>query len=136
LVFNQPFPTLSDKKPQVILISPDDKIRLTFSSNQSSVQVSHPSSLLFLPSWFSLLQQVYTAKYFDGKGSRKEFHTTGSPSDGYTKFQAVFLEFQQVIGACLPGKDKLVDAAGGDDTILKPGQIYENWVETEVEVFP
>ncbi|KAH8921665.1 galactose mutarotase-like protein [Atractiella rhizophila] len=114
LVFANP----SSTSPKLILVGPSSSTPrpvLTFTSNQPAVQ-------------------CYTAKFFDGDGTRRASHSSSTDGKGgYEKFQATFLEFQGVIGACLPGKefDTLREKNGGD-SILKKGEVYENWVEVEV----
>ncbi|KAM0746391.1 galactose mutarotase-like protein [Meredithblackwellia eburnea MCA 4105] len=105
--------TPQNSKPQVVLTSPDSKVSLEFRTNQASVE-------------------TYTAAGFNGKYSRKALHCPpGSEKKGYPQYGAVFLEFHYPLASFL--HKKLSDAAGTDG-ILKPGEVYENWVEVDVLV--
>ncbi|KAI0034751.1 galactose mutarotase-like protein [Vararia minispora EC-137] len=96
----------------VELASEKSGIRLVFGTNQSGVQ-------------------FYSYNFASGEGSRKRIHGgSGSfgPGEGYPATSAVFLEFHEPLASYLhPGSNP-----SGDDTILAPGEIYNNYVRADV----
>jgi hypothetical protein len=98
---------------------------------------------------------VYTGGFFDGSGTRKACH--GKVDEGYPKYGpsrsnpilsldlvwvylgelccyhvsgAVFLEFQQPVGTVWTNE---LREKARTDTILRPGEVYENWVRLTVK---
>ncbi|ORY91722.1 galactose mutarotase-like domain-containing protein [Leucosporidium creatinivorum] len=109
---NFAFTSLTRSDPQVVLTSPDDKLSLSFRTNQSTVQ-------------------CYTASGFDSHGpARKSIHDPQSIGP-YARFGAVFLEFHHPLATFL--HPEYAEKAG-TDTVLKAGDVYENFVEIEVKV--
>ncbi|KAK4055745.1 hypothetical protein OIV83_000292 [Microbotryomycetes sp. JL201] len=106
------FARVDDEHPQVVLTAPDDAISLSFRTNQSSVQ-------------------CYTAGGFDSTAyPRKRVHDPQGRG-AYAQYGAVFLEFQHPVATVLhPDLCK----AAGTDTILRHDEVYENWVEIEINV--
>lgn len=97
--------------PKVTLRSPSDDLVMNFRTNQTAVQ-------------------CYSSNFFDGSGFRKKLHQNQSSPQGYTKQDALYLEFQQPSGICQNKKmQNQLNLQNGRDnsSILYPGEIYNNW---------
>jgi len=96
----------------VELASNKSGVRLVFGTNQSGVQ-------------------FYSNNFANGDGARKRIHGGSGafgPGEGYPSASAVFLEFHEPLASFLhPGLNP-----SGDDTILAPGEIYNNYVRADV----
>lgn len=96
----------------VELASSKSGIKLVFGTNQSGVQ-------------------FYSHNFSDPNGSMKRIHGGAGapgPNQGYPPHSAVFLEFHEPLAAFLyPGANP-----SGDDTILAPGEVYNNYVRVDV----
>ncbi|KAM0788705.1 hypothetical protein ACM66B_002801 [Microbotryomycetes sp. NB124-2] len=104
------FSQIDETRPQVVLTAPDEAVSLSFRTNQSSVQ-------------------CYTAGGFDSKGcARKKAHDPHFRG-GYSQYGAVFLEFQHPVATVLHSE---LQAAAGIDTILRGDDVYENWLEIDI----
>jgi aldose 1-epimerase len=77
--------------------------------------------------------QFYTANFYDRSNARKKIHGgTGAPrtGDGYGPHAGAFLEFHEPLAAFLEqNKDTI---RSGYDTLLAPGEVYNNWVRLDV----
>ncbi|BGP13245.1 hypothetical protein JCM10213_004985 [Rhodosporidiobolus nylandii] len=142
--------------PQAILTSPASSSRqfqLRFTSNQSSVQVYTACGL---DSNGPARKEAHGGPAFEKSSSSAAAGSEGGKTEGegYAKHSAVFLEFHSPVGAFVhaqssSGKEQTplgewMDERAKErkaveegrswevDTILKKGEIYENWVEAEV----
>lgn len=105
--------------------------------------------------------QFYTAAHMDGSGpARKTLHVgegeDGDGKQGYDGHGAVFLEFQHPVGTVVHSKEgpegekelgkwvrewaeerkaREEGRAWEETTLLRKGEVYENWVEVEVVLF-
>ncbi|BGP45283.1 hypothetical protein JCM10450v2_001101 [Rhodotorula kratochvilovae] len=138
--------------PQAILTSPSGALSLRFTSNQPSAQVYTAPSL----DGSGPARKETHGGRSGGEGTAAE--RAKSAGEGYGKDGAVFLEFQAPVGAAVhcagavEGEEKamktwmreraeglgvdLGEGKGGRsweaDTLLRRGQVYENWTEVEV----
>jgi aldose 1-epimerase len=77
--------------------------------------------------------QFYTANFYDRSNSRKKIHGgTGikHSGDGYGPGAGAFLEFHEPLAAFLDQNKDTVRS--GYDTLLGPGEVYNNWVRLDV----
>jgi aldose 1-epimerase len=77
--------------------------------------------------------QFYTANFYDRSNARKKIHGgTGAKGagDGYGPHAGAFLEFHAPLAAFLAQNKGTV--RNGDDTLLGPGEVYNNWVRLDV----
>ncbi|KAI5475848.1 aldose 1-epimerase [Pseudohyphozyma bogoriensis] len=102
--------SLTPISPKLTLTSPSLDTSISFKTNQSSVQ-------------------IYTAGGMDGTHPKKDVHNAAK--GGYPQFGAIFLEFHHPLATFLHPE---YAAAAGTDTILKPGEVYENVVEAIVSI--
>ncbi|GAA6047900.1 hypothetical protein JCM3770_006415 [Rhodotorula araucariae] len=144
--------------PQAILTSPTSALSLRFTSNQASVQVYTASALDGRgPARKPAHGGPVAGPAREGTASER----ATSDGDGYGRDGIVFLEFQAPVGAAVHcagdsdgdgveasemgrwmreraegfGVDLDTGASGRSweaDTLLRRGQVYENWTEVEV----
>jgi aldose 1-epimerase len=77
--------------------------------------------------------QFYTANFYDRSNARKKIHGGAGAKgagDGYGPHAAAFLEFHEPLAAFLPQNARTVRS--GWDTLLAPGEVYNNWVRLDV----
>ncbi|EIN10115.1 galactose mutarotase-like protein [Punctularia strigosozonata HHB-11173 SS5] len=104
--------TTQTDEPVVELSSDKSGLKLSFFTNQSGVQ-------------------FYTANSYDRSNARKKIHGgTGKfgTGEGYGVGGAAFLEFHEPLAAWL-NPDTV---RNGNDTLLGPGELYNNWVRLDV----
>ncbi|KAH9825163.1 galactose mutarotase-like domain-containing protein [Melampsora americana] len=102
--------------PKVTLRSPSDDLVMNFRTNQTAVQ-------------------CYSSNFFDGSGFRKKLHQNQSTHKGYSKQDALYLEFQQPSGICQNKKmqEQLNINNGRDNSsVLYPGEMYNNWFSIDI----
>ncbi|EIM91577.1 galactose mutarotase-like protein [Stereum hirsutum FP-91666 SS1] len=98
--------------PVVELASEKSGLKLSFDTNQSGVQ-------------------FYSYNFSTGDGARKKIHGgsgKAGPGEGYPAGGAAFLEFHEPIASFVHPSTN----PSGYDTILGPGEIYNNFVRMDV----
>lgn len=110
-----PAPVRAAADPLVLLASDKSGLKVVFDSNQSGVQfytniLTHPT-----------------------KNARKRIHGGSGEfgKDGYAIGSAAFLEFHEPLAAFLE-QNAPTRGASGDDTLLAPGELYNNFVRADV----
>lgn len=110
-----------DSTIRALLHSSSARLTLAFKTNQTGVQFYSANG-----------QPPAPADPASSGGSRKLLHRRGNQQDtaGNPQRSAAFLEFGHPHATFL--HKSLQDFVGGEDTILRDGQVYRNWVELEV----
>lgn len=112
-LFEQVLAAPATTDPLVRISSERSGITLAFDSNQPGVQ-------------------FYSAKFFDGKGTRKQTHGwSGEDGDGYGIHTFAFLEFHEPLAAWLHP-----EIAVTGDTLLTANELYNNFVRVDVLITP
>jgi len=146
--------------PQAILTSPSSHLSLRFTSNQSSVQVYTAPGLDGTGPVRKVAHGGPARADAKGGAASAASGRATSKGDGYGADSLVFLEFQAPVGAVVHAAGaqagegerpelarwmrERAEAQGVNldegkkgrsweaDTLLRKGQVYENWVEVEV----
>lgn len=106
-------------QPRLVLHAPSTKLSLAFRSNQAGVQVYTTNG-----------QPPAPAPADRSGGAKKRLHaSSGEENDGIAQRSGVALEFGQPHGTFL---HKAYQELAQDDTILRKGQQYRNWIEVEL----
>ncbi|GJE89745.1 galactose mutarotase-like protein [Phanerochaete sordida] len=108
-------PARAAADPLVLLASDKSGLKVVFESNQSGVQ-------------------FYTNNLTSpAKNARKRIHGGSGEfgKDGYDVGSAAFLEFHEPLAAFL-AENAGTRGASGDDTLLAPGELYNNFVRADV----
>ena len=82
--------------------------------------------------------QFYTNNFASpSSSSRKKIHGGSGAfgTDGYDVGSAAFLEFHEPLAAFLDA-NSATRGRSGDDTLLGPGEVYNNFVRVDVWVTP
>lgn len=110
-----------ESDPRTTLESPATGLKLSFKTNQTGVQFYSANG-----------QPTAPADPHASGGTRKLLHRGGDAQDkaGNAQRSAAFLEFGHPHAAFL--HKNLQEFIGGEDTILRDGQVYRNWVEVEI----